>query len=50
MSLVRLVGEKAIAQAAGTAISRPSSVEPTDEDDRVHEWLEVVLLRSGRRE
>ena len=29
-SLVRLVGEKAIAQAAGTEISRPTRLAPTD--------------------
>ena len=39
---MRLVGENAIAQAAGIAMSRPSSVEPDGEDDRVDGEVQIV--------
>ena len=38
MSLVRLVGEKAIAQAAGTATIRPRIVEPKAMITELAKW------------
>ena len=44
MSLVRLVGEKAIAQAAGMPTMSAEDGRADREDHRVHERLEVVAL------